>query len=227
MVLGKRYADYARELAEKEENPQRKAELLQIAANCDVVPAHKPQTFWQAIQTYWFTHLAVTSELNPWDAYSPGHFDQHLAPFYEKDVEDGILNRDQALELLECLWIKFNNQPAPPKVGITLKESSTYTDFANINTGGVTPEGHDGVTEVSYIILDAMDNMRLVQPNSNVQISRKNPQKFLKSLLNIMQKEDLCVPQGHSACSFHQLAMNSLLHAQYLSAKHLQQESDK
>ena len=188
MVLGKRYGDLAREMAEKEENPQRKAELLQIAANCDVVPAHKPQTFWQAIQTYWFIHLAVTSELNPWDAYSPGHFDQHLAPFYEKDTEDGILTRDFALELLECLWVKFNNQPAPPKVGITLKESSTYTDFANINTGGVTPEGQDGVTEVSYIILDAMDNMRLVQPNSNVQISRKNPQKFLKRACEIARQ---------------------------------------
>ena len=188
MILGERYAKLAREMAEKETNEKRKAELLQIAANCEVVPAHKPQTFYQAVQAYWFTHLAVTTELNPWDAYSPGHFDQHLGPFYERDTAAGILTRDQALEIMECLWVKFNNQPAPPKVGITLKESSTYTDFANINTGGVTPEGEDGVNEVSYIILDCMDEMRLVQPNSNVQISRKNPQKFLKRACEIARQ---------------------------------------
>lgn len=188
MILGKRYADLARKMAAEEKDEKRKAELLQIAENCDVVPAHKPQTYYQAIQTYWFTHLAVTTELNPWDAYSPGHFDQHLSPFYERDVKAGILTREKALELMECLWVKFNNQPAPPKVGITLKESSTYTDFANINTGGVTPDGKDGVNEVSYIILDCMDEMRLVQPNSNVQISRKNPQKFLKRACEIARQ---------------------------------------
>ncbi len=188
MILGKRYGELAREMAAQCADEQRKKELLQIAANCDVVPAHKPETFYQAIQTYWFTHLAVTTELNPWDAYSPGHFDQHLAPFYERDTEAGILTRDQALELMECLWVKFYNQPAPPKVGITLKESSTYTDFANINTGGVTPEGEDGVNEVSYIILDCMDEMQLVQPNSNVQISRKNPRKFLKRACEVASK---------------------------------------
>lgn len=188
MVLGKRYAEYARELAEKESDAKRKEELLQIAANCDVVPAHRPQTYWQAIQMYWFVHLGVTSELNPWDAYSPGRLDQHLNPFYEKDVENGILDDEKALELLECLWVKFNNQPAPPKVGITLKESSTYTDFANLNTGGITPDGENGVNNVSYLILDCMDEMRLLQPSSNVQISKKTPQKFLKRACEISRK---------------------------------------
>jgi len=188
IVLGERYAAYARELAEKCEDPVRKEELLQIAANCDVVPANKPQTYWQALQMYWFVHLGVTTELNPWDAYSPGRLDQHLNPFYEKDVEDGILDDEKALELLECLWVKFNNQPAPPKVGITLKESSTYTDFANLNTGGVTPTGENGVNNVSYLILDCMDEMQLLQPSSNVQISRKTPQKFLKRACEISRK---------------------------------------
>ncbi len=188
MILGRRYGELARKLAAECQDGQRKKELLQISANCDVVPAHRPETFHQAIQTYWFTHLAVTTELNPWDAYSPGHFDQHLGPFYERDTRAGILTREQALELMECLWVKFYNQPAPPKVGITLKESSTYTDFANINTGGVTPEGEDGVNEVSYIILDCMDDLQLVQPNSNVQISRKNPRRFLKRACEISRK---------------------------------------
>ncbi len=188
MILGERYAKYARELAEKETDETRKAELLQIAANCDVVPAHAPQTFWQAIQMYWFVHLGVTTELNPWDAYSPGRFDQHLNPFYQKDTEAGILNDEKALELLECLWVKFNNQPAPPKVGVTLKESGTYTDFANLNTGGITPDGENGVNEVSYLILDCMDEMKLLQPSSNVQISKKTPTKFLKRACEISRK---------------------------------------
>ena len=188
MILGERYAKYARELAEKETDETRKAELLQIAANCDVVPAHAPQTFWQAIQMYWFVHLGVTTELNPWDAYSPGRFDQHLNPFYQKDTEAGILNDEKALELLKCLWVKFNNQPAPPKVGVTLKESGTYTDFANLNTGGITPDGENGVNEVSYLILDCMDEMKLLQPSSNVQISKKTPTKFLKRACEISRK---------------------------------------
>ena len=190
MVLyGQRYAAYARELAEQETNPQRKEELLWIAANCDVVPAHKPETFAQAIQMYWFVHTGVTTELNIWDAYSPGKLDQYWYPFYQREKEAGTLDYDQARELLECLWIKFNNQPAPPKVGITLKESATYTDFANINTGGIDPyTGEDGVNEVSYLILDTMDELKLLQPSSNVQVSEKNPDEFVMRAVEISRK---------------------------------------
>lgn len=186
--LGARYSRLARQMAAETADEDWKRDLLQIAENCAVVPAHKPQTFHQALQMYWFVHLAVTSELNPWDSYSPGRLDQHVYPFYRADVQAGRLDRDHALELLECLWVKFNNQPAPPKVGITLKESGTYTDFANINTGGITPDGHDGVNDVSYLILDCMDDMKLLQPSSNVQISRKTPSKFLLRACEISRK---------------------------------------
>ncbi len=188
MILGERYSNYASELAEKELDPIRKNELMQISNNCKIVPSQKPTTFWQAIQQYWFVHITVTAELNPWDAYSPGRLDQHLNPFFENDVECGILDSDKALELLECLWVKFNNQPAPPKVGITLKESSTYTDFVNINTGGIAKDGTNGVNSVSYLILECMDDMKLLQPSSNVQISRKTPDKFLHSACEISRK---------------------------------------
>ena len=188
MILGKRYQELLEKEAEKCTDPVRKAELEQMAANLDVIPAHAPQTYWQAIQLYWFTHLAVTSELNPWDAFSPGRLDQHLYPYYAKDVEDGILDDERALELLECLWVKFNNQPAPVKVGVTLKESGTYTDFANINTGGIKEDGSNGVNAVSYLILDCMDEMKLVQPNSNVQISKKTPHRFLKRACEISRE---------------------------------------
>ncbi|CEQ26916.1 trans-4-hydroxy-L-proline dehydratase [Paraclostridium sordellii] len=188
MIYGKRYAEYARELAQKETDENNKKDLLLIASNCDVVPANKPQTFHQAVQMYWFVHVGVTTELNIWDAFSPGRFDQHLNPFYENDINENRIDRDNAKEILECLWIKFNNQPAPPKVGVTLKESGTYTDFANINTGGITEDGKDGVNDVSYIILDVMDEMKLLQPSSNVQISKKTPSKFLKRACEISRK---------------------------------------
>lgn len=178
-VLAERYAELALSLAEAEPDLVRAAELSQIAENCRVVAHGRPRTFWQWIQRYWFIHLAVTSETNPWDAYTPGRLDQHLIGYYRADLAAGTLDRDRALELLECLWVKFNNQPAPPKVGVTLKESGTYSDFANINTGGIAPDGTDGVNEVSYLILDCMDEMMFIQPNSNVQISRKTPRRFL------------------------------------------------
>ncbi len=185
---GKRYGDMAAEAAEKETDPHLRSIYTAISENCKVVPQHAPRTFHQAVQMYWFVHVGVTTELNIWDAFSPGRLDQHLIAFYRKDLENGTIDEDAAKEILKHLWIKFHNQPAPPKVGITMKESSTYTDFANINTGGVTPHGDDGVNEVSYMILDVMDEMRLVQPNSNVQISGKTPDEFLLKACRIAAK---------------------------------------
>lgn len=188
ITFGRRYAEYACKLATAEADPVRREELLAIAANCGVVPAHKPETFAQAIQMYWFMHIAVTTELNNWDSYSPGRLDQHLDPFYRRGLADGTLTPEAAKELLECLWVKFNNQPAPPKVGITLKESATYTDFANINSGGVRPDGSDGVNDVTYLILDTMDEMQLLQPSSNVQVSKKSPHRFVKRACEISRR---------------------------------------
>lgn len=188
MILGKRYSKYAAELAEKEKDPIRIAELLKISEVCSHVPAHAPRTFREALQMYWFVHICVISELNPWDAYNPGRLDQHLYPFYKKEEEEGTLTREEAEELLQCFWVKFNNQPAPPKVGITLKESGTYTDFANINVGGVKIDGSNGVNDVSYLLLDVIDEMRLLQPSSNVQISKKSPQKFVKRACELARK---------------------------------------
>ena len=179
MTLSSRYAARAREMAALEPDLARRQELLEIAATCERVPAHAPRTFREALQAYWFVHLGVITELNTWDAFNPGRLDQHLYPFYSKEVRAGSLNREQARELLQCFWIKFNNQPAPPKVGITLQESGTYTDFANINIGGLTPDGDDGVNDVSYLLLEVIGGMRLLQPSSNIQVSRKNPDNFI------------------------------------------------
>jgi pyruvate formate-lyase/glycerol dehydratase family glycyl radical enzyme len=182
-----RHAEKALALAEEESDPVRKKELERIAQVCSHVPAHAPRDFWEALQYYWFVHLGVVTELNPWDAFNPGKLDQHLHPFYQRGLGDGTLTREAAEELLQCLWIKFNNQPAPPKVGVTAAESSTYTDFAQINTGGVREDGSDAVNEVTYLILDVIEEMRLLQPSSSVQVSKKNPDRFVKRAARIIR----------------------------------------
>ncbi|MGD0012299.1 MAG: trans-4-hydroxy-L-proline dehydratase, partial [Terriglobia bacterium] len=188
ICFAERHAEKAWEMAAHESNPQRQAELRKIADVCRHVPAHAPRDFWEALQAYWFTHLGVISELNTWDSFCPGRLDQHLYPFYEKGLADGTLTRDRAKELLECLWVKFNNQPAPPKVGVTAAESGTYTDFANINNGGLKADGSDGVNELTYLILEVVDEMRLLQPSSNLQLSKKSPERFLKRGIEIIRK---------------------------------------
>jgi pyruvate formate-lyase/glycerol dehydratase family glycyl radical enzyme len=182
-----RYTAKARQMAKKEKNSERKKELLHIAAVCARVPAHAPRDFHEALQHYWFFHLGVISEANPWDAFNPGRLDQHLLPFYRQGLADGTLDREKARELLQAFWVKFNNHPSPPKVGITAEESGTYTDFALINTGGLTPAGKDGVNEVSFLILEVIEEMRLLQPSSMVQVSKKSPDAFLQRALEIVR----------------------------------------
>ncbi|MGD9280147.1 MAG: pyruvate formate lyase family protein, partial [Desulfobacterales bacterium] len=187
IIFGQRHAELALEMASREGEPARKNELEQIAAVCRRIPAHAPQDFWEALQMYWFVHLGTITELNGWDAMNPGHLDQHLLPFYERGLAEGTLDRDRAKELIECLWIKFNNQPAPPKVGVTALESGTYNDFTNINIGGLKSDGSDGVNAVSYIMLEAIEELHLLQPGSNVQISHKTPNRFLKSACRVIR----------------------------------------
>ncbi len=188
MRFAERHAEKAAEQAKTETDPRRRAELQKIAQVCRHVPAHTPRDFWEALQAYWFTHLGVVTELNTWDSFCPGRFDQHLDRFYRQGMEDGTLTREDAKELLECLWVKFNNQPAPPKVGVTAAESATYTDFANICNGGLKRDGSDGVNDVTYLILDVIDEMRLLQPSSNLQLSAKSPDAFLKRGLEIVRQ---------------------------------------
>ncbi len=183
-----RYADKARELAIAETDSERKKELNRIAEICDHVPAHPPRDFWEALQSYWFVHLGVIIELNVWDSFNPGRLDQHLHPFYEKELKDGTLTRESAKELLQCFWVKFNNQPAPPKVDITEQQSGTYQDFALINTGGLKIDGADAVNEISYLILEVSNEMRLIQPSVCIQMSTKNPDSFLMSAVDVVKE---------------------------------------
>ena len=188
VTFARRYSNRARELAREASSTTRRHELESIAEICAYVPARAPRTFYEALQYYWFVHLGVISELNPWDAFNPGRLDQHLYPFYRRELAQGTLTKERAQELLQCFWVKFNNHPAPPKVGVTASESATYTDFANINSGGLRADGSDGVNDLTYVVLDVIDEMRLVQPSSNIQLSHKNPDEFLRKALCIVRK---------------------------------------
>ena len=190
ILFAERHAELADRMAAKEDNPQRKKELEKIADVCRWVPAHAPRDLWEAIQMYWFVHLGTVTELNGWDSMNPGHIDQHLWPFYEQGIADGTLTRDQAKELLSCLWIKFNNQPAPPKVGVTALESGTYNDFTNINIGGVDREGRSATNELSYIILEIQEELHELQPGLSIHIASVTPDDFLLEGIRVIR-------QGH------------------------------
>ena len=190
ILFAERHAELADRMAAKEQNPQRKAELEKIADVCRWVPAHAPRDLWEAIQMYWFVHLGTVTELNGWDSMNPGHIDQHLWPFYEKGIADGTLTRNQAKELISCLWIKFNNQPAPPKVGVTALESGTYNDFTNINIGGVDREGKSATNELSYMILEIQEELHELQPGLSIHIAENTPDEFLLAGIKVIR-------QGH------------------------------
>lgn len=182
-----RYAEEARHLAETEPDPQRKTELHQIADMCVHIPGHPPRTFWEALQMYWFVHLGVICELNVWDSFNPGRLDQHLYPFFERDCKEGRLTPERARELLQCFWIKFHNQPAPPKVDITEEQSGTYQDFALINIGGINRDGSCAVNPLSYMLLDVVEEMRLIMPSVCVQVSQRTPDRFLRRALEVVK----------------------------------------
>ena len=198
IMFAERHADLAEKMIEELSSQQpaassqqqikaRIAELKKIADVCRWVPAHAPRDMWEAIQMYWFVHLGTVTELNGWDSMNPGHIDQHLYPFYQKGLADGTLTRDEAKELLSCLWIKFNNQPAPPKVGVTALESGTYNDFTNINIGGVDRDGNSGVNELSYMILEIQEELHQLQPGLSIHIAQNTPDDFLMAGLKVIR----------------------------------------
>ena len=187
VMYASRYADELEKIAFHEKNAERRKELLKMSKICRKVPAHAPETLHEMLQHYWFIHLGVITELNPWDSFNPGRLDQHLYPVYRKDMDAGTLNIDEMWDLLGCFWVKFNNHPSPPKMGVTANESNTYTDFCLINLGGLKSDGTDAVNEMSYILLDVIKEMRILQPSSMVQISKKNPDSFIHKALDIIR----------------------------------------
>jgi len=187
LTFAARHALKAEELAKREKNLIRKQQLKRIAGICRQVPAYPARSFHEALQSYWFTHLITLLEINNW-AIGPGRFDLYMYPFYKNDLDNRVITKEDAKELLECLWVKFNNMVAPAKEIKTANMSATYNDFALLNIGGLNEEGLDAVNDLSYLMLDVIKEMKLIQPNAAVLVSEKTPKLFLKKVVQIIKE---------------------------------------
>ena len=166
--FGQRYAARARELAEKEEDATRKAELLRIAEISDWVPANPARTFYEALQSYHFAWLMLTLELYTNIAFALGRMDQYLYPYYERDIREGRITKEEVQELLDCYILKLNT------VG-----SGTQSNSGSIGVGGVKTDGNDATNELSYMFIESIMHTRLADPWFAVHIHSKSPDEFL------------------------------------------------
>ncbi len=187
IIFAKRHIEKLQIIKAKESDSQRIAELEKMIEVSKNVPQNKPQNIWEALQYYWYVHQGVITELNPWDSFNPGRLDQHLMPFYQKALEENLFSTAFMRELLQSFWVKFNNHPSPPKTGVTAKESNTFTDFSLINLGGLKADGSNAVNDMSYLLLDIIEEMRILQPSSMIQLSKKNPDRFIKRALKVVK----------------------------------------
>ena len=185
VALGRRYAGEALRLAGKEDDPRRKAELEAVVETCSRVPAHPARTFAEAVQSMYLYHICVFMEQNA-ASYNPGRMDQYLYPLYIRDIQAGRLTPEQAQEILDCLWVKFS-EPCLFQDGKTAEVAAGYNMFQNACCGGITPEGRDAVNELSFMMLQATQDVQLNQPSLSVRYNPgKNPDAFLRKIVELI-----------------------------------------
>lgn len=182
----KRYSRLALSLANKENDPSRKQELIEIAQICEHVPAYPARTFREAIQVVWFVHCIVFGLEQETTAVSPGRMDQYLYPYYKRDIEAGRITKEQAQELIELFFIKTSHmsilwdyQSARYFAGFSLTQ--------DIMAGGVKSDGTDGTNELSYMFLEAEKQLCLFQPELAVRIHKNSPHEFLMKIAEVIR----------------------------------------
>lgn len=176
IALAHRFQELALQLSHRTRDIQRKAELQRIAEICGHVPAYPARDFYEALQSFWIVHVVIQIESNG-HSISPGRFDQYMAEFYEKDSREGRLADDQVGELLQCLWIKFN-EINKIRDRVTSQGFGGYPMFQNLVVGGQTANGTDATNKLSYMCLDAAAKLRLPQPSLSVRFHRNSPKPF-------------------------------------------------
>ena len=186
VAFSHRYAGLAAQMAAQCTDPGRKKELEKISEICRRVPEYPAQTLHEALQSFWFVHLVLNLESNSY-AISPGRFCQYIYPYYKSDLEKGEITPEKAQELINCLWIKFNELTVV-KAGATAKASNTYVDFQNLNIGGLQADGSDGTNDVSWFCLNALDELRLPQPQLSCLISSKTDKAFLMRACEVVRE---------------------------------------
>jgi len=177
--IGKRFAARARELAEEEVDTKRKAELLKIAEVCDWVPANPARTFYEAIQSIWFSQILHYWEARDCASISPGRMDQYLYPYYEADIREGRITIEKVQELIDCFLLRPNwflyslNTPT----GYLLTDTAGIAQ--HIDVGGLKADGTDATNELSHMILEGMIHTRLVEPDVGILVHSKTPEDLL------------------------------------------------
>ena len=177
ITYAKRYASLAREMAMKEANPVRKAELEQIARNCDRVPENGATSFYEACQSFWFVQLLVQTESNG-HSISPGRFDQYMYPYFKADFDKGIITREYAQELIDCIWIKLNDLNKV-RDSASAEGFAGYSSFQNLIAGGQDSNGEDATNDLSFMCINATLHVLLPQPSFSVRVWNKTPHEFL------------------------------------------------
>ena len=182
--FGKRFAEKARELAAKENNAQRRKELDTIAESCDWVPGNPPRNFHEGLQFFFFIHL-ITRMIELYTNGCGARFDQLMYPLYKRDKEAGKINREEALELLECLFLKMDEhtQLMPP---ITASGIGSAHGWSTITIGGTDSFGQDVSNEVSYLVLDACKITRLPQPSIALRYHEEIPHDLILSAIELV-----------------------------------------
>jgi len=179
IAFAHRFAGEATKLAEKEADPRRRDELLRIADNCRWVPANPPRTFYEAMQCLWFTQVIAQISYGMAGTFALGRVDQYLYPFYKRDVEQGIITKEEALELIEELELKLtSNILLLPEVGIEVS-STLGTSPQPITIGGLTKDGKDATNELSWMILEASEKLKAVINNLAIRIHSKTAEDFM------------------------------------------------
>ncbi|MDR1806224.1 MAG: hypothetical protein LBQ80_05610 [Clostridium sp.] len=183
--LAAKYAARCRELAAKEENAARKAELEQMASNLDLVPANPPQDFWQAMQALWLTHMLIMSDENyPGPGVSFGRLDQYIYPFWKKSVEAGM-DREFGKEILKCFWMHCNY--AYDAMINTGNQGITAGYGQLFNISGMGENGQDMTNDFSYVLLEVLDEMApILEPKPNVRLHSGTPEKLLDIVVDMI-----------------------------------------
>lgn len=183
--FAQRYSKLAQELANREKDSKRKAELLEISRICAKVPYEPATSFYEAVQSVWFIQLILQIESNG-HSLSYGRFDQYMYPYYIKDIQEKVITKDEALELLTCLWIKTLTINKVRSQAHTLSSAGSPM-YQNVTIGGQTPDKKDAVNELSFIVLQSVAQTRLTQPNLTVRYHKNINKKFFDDCIEVMK----------------------------------------
>lgn len=183
--FAQRYSKLAQELADREKDSKRKAELLEISRICAKVPYEPATSFYEAVQSVWFIQLILQIESNG-HSLSYGRFDQYMYPYYIKDIQEKVITKDEALELLTCLWIKTLTINKVRSQAHTLSSAGSPM-YQNVTIGGQTPDKKDAVNELSFVVLQSIAQTRLTQPNLTVRYHKNINKAFFDDCIEVMK----------------------------------------